>query len=140
MANAATELPQCAPPLTAARDVAGTIKQLFAAASADDLQSLLNVTTPAFYAFDGGARLTARSLMEAIQKAHAAGKHYEWNVTDPDVHVTCNTAWVAYVNRGSVSDAVSRQDVTWLESADLEYSNGRWRIRFFHSTRLPVPK
>jgi hypothetical protein len=40
-----------------------------------------------------------------LKAQHAAGKRYEWNVTEPDVHISGNTAWIAYVNKGSVSDA-----------------------------------
>jgi hypothetical protein len=43
--------------------------------------------------------------MALIKAQHAAGKRYEWNVTEPDVHISGNTAWIAYVNKGSVSDA-----------------------------------
>ncbi len=139
-AAAAPHLAECGPPTDAPQQIVGTIKKMFAAARADDLPALLDLTTPDFYAFDGGTRLTARSLMEIIQRLHAQGKRYEWNVTNPDVHVACNVAWVAYVNHGSISDAVSREDVTWLESVVLEYGNEQWRIRFFHSTRIPGAK
>ena len=67
---------------------------MFAAARADDLPALLAVTTPNFYAYDGGRRFTAQSLMALIQKAHADGKHYEWSVTDPEVHVSCDLGWI----------------------------------------------
>ena len=43
-----------------------------------------------YCAYDGGKRFTAQTLMELIKKAHVAGKHYEWNVTDPEVHIACN--------------------------------------------------
>jgi hypothetical protein len=95
------------------------------------------ITTPDFYAYDGGKRFTAQTLMELIKKLHAAGKHYEWNVMDPEVHIACNLAWVTYVNQGSIEDAAGHQDMTWLESVRLEYANGQWRARFFHSTRVP---
>lgn len=39
------------------------------------------------------------------QHKHAAGKRYEWNVTEPDVHISGNTAWIAYANKGSITDA-----------------------------------
>jgi hypothetical protein len=64
-------------------------------------------------------------------------------VIEPQVHVSCNLAWITYVNKGAVQDSSGRQDVTWLESAILEsaildYVNGHWLIHFFHSTRAPV--
>jgi hypothetical protein len=128
---------RCAPPATASREVVATIEQMFAAARADDLPALLAITTPNFYAYDGGRRFTAQSLMALIQKAHADGKHYEWSVTDPDVHVSCALAWITYVNKGFIEDGSGRQDMTWLESGVLEYADHRWKTRFFHSTREP---
>jgi hypothetical protein len=75
--------------------------------------------------------------MALIKQLHAAGKRYEWNVTQPDVHISGNTAWIAYVNQGSLSDASSTMDQTWLESAFLQKQEGVWKIVFMHSTRVP---
>jgi ketosteroid isomerase-like protein len=139
LSNAAPPKLQCAPAANAQGEVVAVIKQMFVAAGADDLPALVAHTTPDFYAYDGGKRFTAQTLMELMKKAHAAGKHYEWNVTDPEVHMDCNFAWVTYVNRGSIEDAAGHQDMTWLESVILEYANGQWRTRFLHSTRVPSP-
>jgi ketosteroid isomerase-like protein len=78
--------------------------------------------------------------MASIKALHAAGKRYEWNVTEPDVHITGNTAWIAYVNKGSISDASGTLNQNWLESAFLEKQAGTWKIVFMHSTRVPVAK
>jgi len=43
--------------------------------------------------------------MTHIKTLLAAGKRYEWSVTEPDVHISGNTAWIAYVNKGSITDA-----------------------------------
>ena len=83
LAIAATSKQQCAPAVNAQNEVVGVIKKVFVAARADDLPTLIAITTPDFYAYDGGKRFTAQTLMELIKKLHAAGKHYEWNVTDP---------------------------------------------------------
>jgi ketosteroid isomerase-like protein len=136
-AQAPPRIAPCAPAQHAQSEVVGVIRQMFVAARADDLVALVAITTPDFYAYDGGKRFTAQTLMELIKKAHVAGKHYEWNVTDPEVHIACNFAWVTYVNRGSIEDAAGHQDMTWLESVILEYAHGQWRSRFLHSTRAP---
>ncbi len=138
VAKAATAKQNCAPIEKAESEIVGIVKQMYVAARADDLPGLIAVTTPDFYAYDGGKRFTAQSLMGLIARLHAAGKHYEWNVTDPEVHIVCDMAWVTYVNRGSIEDTTSHQDVTWLESVVLEYADKQWRMRFFHSTRVPV--
>jgi ketosteroid isomerase-like protein len=75
--------------------------------------------------------------MAFIKAQHAAGKHYEWNVTEPDVHINGNTAWIAYVNQGSITDASGTQNLKWLESAFLQKQAGAWKIVFLHSTRVP---
>ena len=135
-AESATAKQGCAPIAGAQDKIVGIIKQMYVAARADDLPALVAVTTPDFYAYDGGKRFTAQTLMGLITGLHAAGKHIEWNVTDPEVHVACNMAWVAYVNRGFIEDGSGRQDISWLESAVLEYGDRQWRMRFFHSTRV----
>jgi len=76
--------------------------------------------------------------MALIKAQHAAGKRYEWKVTEPDVHISGKTAWIAYVNRGSIRDASGTVNQTWLESAFLEKQAGTWKIVFMHSTRVPV--
>jgi Domain of unknown function (DUF4440) len=116
-----------------------TVKALFAAASADDLAKFDSVVTPDFYMYDAGARVNGDSIMALIKTAHASGVHYEWNVTQPDVHVSGDTAWIAYVNEGSVTNASRTQHMKWLESAFLRKEAGTWKIAFFHSTRVPPP-
>jgi Domain of unknown function (DUF4440) len=92
-----------------------------------------------FYIFDVGARFNGDTIMAFIKAQHAAGKRYEWNVTEPDVHINGNTAWIAYVNKGSISDASGTVNQNWLESAFLEKQAGTWKIVFMHSTRVPPP-
>ena len=129
----------CAPARTAKTDVVGVINDLFQALRTDSPERFQEVTSPDFYAYDGGMRLTGPAMMDFIAKGHASGKRWVWSITDPEVHVACNQAWITYVNQGSVEDTSGRQPLTWLESAILDYSNGRWHIRFVHSTRVPKP-
>jgi hypothetical protein len=117
--------------------VAGTLRAMYAAAQTDDMAAFRDVFAPSFYAFDGGRRFDGMALPDLIKSAHAAGKVYVWTVTKPDVHFSCDTAWIAYVNEGSVGDAAHADPMTWLESANLAYTQGKWRITFFHSTRVP---
>jgi len=111
----------------------------FAAAGSDDLAKFHSIVTTNFYAFDGGKRFDGDALMDLIKAAHAAGKVYVWSITEPEIHVECNTAWIAYVDHGSIQDASGKKDLTWLESGIFERQNGSWRIRFLHSTRVPQP-
>ena len=125
-------------PTSDEKQILKVLNTLFAAFSADDNQELDSVVTSDFYIFDGGVRFNAESLMTFIKAQHAAGKRYEWSVTDPDVHVSGNTAWIAYINKGSIGDAAGSANQQWLESAFLEKQAGIWKIVFMHSTRVPM--
>jgi ketosteroid isomerase-like protein len=117
--------------------VVDALNTMYAAATTDDLATFRTVAASDFYAFDGGKRFTGDSLMELIKGLHAAGKVYVWRVTEPEVHIDGDIAWVTFVNRGSIQDASGTKDVTWLESAVLAKEAVGWRIKFFHSTRVP---
>jgi hypothetical protein len=121
------------------KQVVDTVSTIFTAARADDVAKFDSVIAPGFYIFDVGARFNGDTIMALIKAQHAAGKRYEWNVTEPDVHINGNTAWIAYVNKGSISDASGTVNQNWLESAFLEKQAGTWKIVFMHSTRVPPP-
>ena len=117
--------------------VVEAVRQMYVTATTDDLAQFRAVTSPDFYAFDGGKRMTGDELMGFVKNAHAAGKIYVWQVTEPQIYVDGATAWITYVNRGSLQDSAGKKDLSWLESAVLRKDNGTWHIHFFHSTRVP---
>jgi ketosteroid isomerase-like protein len=126
-------------PLTSdQREVVDTVSTIFTAARADDVAKFDSVIASDFYIYDVGARFNGDTIMAVIKAQHAAGKRYKWNVTEPDVHISGNTAWIAYVNKGSISDASGTVNQNWLESAFLEKQAGAWKIVFMHSTRVPM--
>jgi ketosteroid isomerase-like protein len=118
--------------------IVDTVKTIFTAALADDVAKFDSVVAPDFYIFDGGARFNGNAIMSLIKAQHAAGKRFEWNVTEPDVHISGNTAWIAYANKGSITDASGTLKQNWLESAFLQKQAGIWKIVFMHSTRVPM--
>jgi hypothetical protein len=118
--------------------VVSTVSAIFSAAELDDLTKFHAVVAPGFYIYDAGARFDGDTIMALIKAEHAKGRKYKWNVTEPDVHVVGDTAWVAYVNKGAVTDASGTVDERWLESAFLERSGGAWKIVFMHSTVVPT--
>jgi len=122
---------------TQEQEVTNTVSTVFAAAATDDTAKFDSVIAPGFYIFDGGLRFNGDTIMAFIKAQHAAGKHYEWNVTEPDVHISGDTAWIAYVNKGSITDASGTTQVNWLESAFLQKQADNWKIVFVHSTRVP---
>jgi len=123
--------------------VVDTLRTMYAAATVDDMHKLRAVFAPGAYLYDGGARYDSiDALMQLIHDYRAKGAKFVWNVTQPDVHVHCNQAWVAFVNDGSITmpGAASPSPQKWLESADLEKQDGVWKIVFFQSTRVPPPE
>jgi ketosteroid isomerase-like protein len=127
-------------PASDTTQIVDTIKAMFTAASTDDLAKFNSLVTPDFYMYDAGARFNGDAIMALIKADHASGKHYECNVTHPDVHISGDAAWIAYTNEGSVTDASGTQHLKWLESAFLKKDAGTWKIAFFHSTRVPPPQ
>jgi len=119
--------------------VVDVINQFFEAASHDDVNLFKEILAKDFYAFDNGKRFDGMQLPQWLAAAHAAGKTYVWSVNDPEVHITCDWAWVTYTNRGSVGDASATQPMSWLESVVLHYQGQRWHIQFLHSTRAAPP-
>jgi ketosteroid isomerase-like protein len=105
----------------------------------EDLAKFDTTVVPGFYIFDNGVRFNGDALMTIVKNMHAAGKHFEWHVTEPDVHMSGNTAWIAYVNKGSITSGSTTTDQQWLESAFLTKQSGDWKIVFMHSTRVPPP-
>jgi hypothetical protein len=118
--------------------VVDTVKGIYAAAALDDLAKFHAVVAPGFYLYDAGARFDGDAIMSLIKAEHAKGERFEWNVTEPDMHVMGDTTWIAYVNKGAVMDVSGTKAQSWLESAFLERRGGAWKIVFMHSTRVPA--
>jgi ketosteroid isomerase-like protein len=137
-ADSITADPTSATPLDGEQSkVVDAVKSMYVALTNDDFAKFHTVAAPDFYAFDGGERFDGDALMELIKAAHAGGKMYVWRVTEPEVHIEGDVAWVTYVNQGSIEDASGTKPMQWLESAVLRKEKGNWRIQFFHSTRMP---
>ncbi len=120
------------------QQIVNTVSTIFAALLTDDVAKFDSVVAPDFYLFDGGVRFNGDSVVAFIKTQHAAGKRYEWSVTEPDVHISGDTAWIAYVNKGSITDASGTAKQNWLESAFLERRTGNWKVVFAQSTRVPM--
>ena len=120
------------------KQVIDTVSTIFSAASTEDIVKLDSVMAPDFYIFANGMRFNGDALMAAVKALHAAGKRNDEHVTEPDIHISGNTAWIAYVNKGSTTDASGTVKQNWLESAFLEKQAGTWKILFMHSTRVPM--
>jgi ketosteroid isomerase-like protein len=127
-------------PMDDQSQIVDRMNTMFTALETDDAAKLDSIVAPDFYMFEGGARFNGNSILAVMKAQYAAGKRYEWSVTEPDIHISGNTAWIAYVNDGSIADASGRVNHQWLESAILEKQAGVWKILFIHSTRVPAPQ
>jgi hypothetical protein len=120
--------------------IVDVVSTLFAAAHDDDLAKFNSVIAPGFYMVDNGARFDGDAIMTLMRNLHSAGKRFEWHVTEPDVHIEGGMAWIAYVNRGSITTGSVTSDQQWLESAILRKQSARWKIVFISSARAsPAP-
>ena len=122
--------------------VANALRTLYAGATVDDMAQIHSVTSPTFYAFDGGQQYSSiDDLIKVVKTYQDQGVKFIWNVTKPQVTIHCNEAWITYVNDGSVQlpNITVPTPTQWLESAVLEKQDGTWKIVFFHSTRVPPP-
>ena len=117
--------------------IVDTVSTIFTAARTDDVAKFDSVIASDFYIYDGGTRFNGDAVMSLIKALHAKGMRFEWNVTE-DVHISGKMAWIAYVNKGSITDASGTVNQNWLESAFLEKQAGNWKIVFMHSTRVPM--
>jgi hypothetical protein len=89
-------------PVTAEQtQIIDTVNTIFSAASAEDIAKFDSVIAPDFYIFANGTRFNGDAIMGAIKAQHAAGKRYDEHVTEPDIQISGNIAWIAYINRGS---------------------------------------
>jgi hypothetical protein len=120
--------------------VADTLRTFYAAAAVDDFAKIHTVTAPTFYAFDNGQQFpSVDALLNLVKSYQDHGAKFVWNLTNPEVTLHCNDAWITYLNDGSVQlpNTTAPTPTQWLESAVLERQNGSWKILFFHSTRVP---
>ena|ERR1700761_5808485 len=113
------------------------VEGVFTALGTSDEALLQSLVTPGFYLFEAGKRFDAAGILALIEEAREAGTTIHWAVTEPDIRVDGDLAAIAYVNRGSVTDAAGTKPRSWLESGFLERQAGRWRFAFLHSTRVP---
>jgi ketosteroid isomerase-like protein len=118
-------------------EVVEAVRAFFGALEAGNKAQFMSVVTPDFYSFEGGTRFSGQEIFSFIRAQHSAGRSYRWNVTEADVHVIGNNAWIAYLNKGSITDSSGTIDQKWLESAFLEKQPDGWKIVFLHSTRVP---
>jgi ketosteroid isomerase-like protein len=118
--------------------VRDAVQGMYAAAAARDFEAARRFFAPGFYIFDLGVRYDGDAILAQIERGQEAGATYRWEVTEPEVGFAGDMAWIAYVNRGGITNDGVEAPVTWLESAVLRYDAGRWLIVFMHSTRAPA--
>jgi hypothetical protein len=126
---------QCVSSPGDAAEVAQAVKAFYISLQTDDPLRVQELTTPDFFAYDGGMRFTAASLTQYLSEARARRMKFDWNLSGFNTHVSCDEAWTAYRNIGGIGDPDHYTSIVWLESAALARVGGRWRVQFLHSSR-----
>jgi len=118
--------------------VVKTMHDFFDAAARDDLDKFHDLVLGNFYAYDGGKRWEGDSLMRALMEWHRQGMKLAWSVNDPDVHIDCDMAWIAYLNRGQIQKPgdAAPTPTNWLESVALQRQGNGWKLAFLNSSRM----
>jgi hypothetical protein len=129
----------CPPDAAAVAAVTQTIRGLYVALAREDPARFAQVTSPTFYAYDGGERFKGAELLGLVRKGRNAGMDFEWNPGTINAHVACDMAWASWENVGRAGPAAAMEPVTWLESATLSRRDGRWTIDFLHAGRAKKP-
>ena len=120
--------------------VTDAVRTLYAGGTVDDMAKMRSVLAPSFYIFDNGHQYSSiDDLMKMVNTFRDQGIKFVWNITNPKVTIDCNTAWITYVNDGSIQlpSSPAPTPTQWLESAILEKQDGTWKLVFMHSTRVP---
>jgi ketosteroid isomerase-like protein len=119
------------------QELVATIERVFAAIGDDDQIRLNEVLCEDFHAFENGARMTRRELLDLMSKYHSEGRRYRWSVISPQIEVQGDLGVVVYVNHGSITEAPGSDPlpISWLETVLLRRQESRWRLAFLHSTR-----
>ena len=114
------------------------VQRMYQAASLNDLDDVAAALTPDFYMFDSGQRHTGAELVARVKQLNAAGKNFLFDLVEPEAHLACDTVWITYENRASLSDTSGVHQASFLESAVLVWTdNGGWKLRFLQSTLVP---
>ena len=126
-------------PVPDPQTVQADVQAMFDAAAVGNQALAQAHFTPDAYLFDGGGIYNAAGILDVIRDRRQEGTTYVWKVTDPDVRFLCDTASIAYVNRGAAIKNGQTTPVMWLESMILKAASGHWLIEFAHSTKVTNP-
>src|SRR3546814_16637783 len=77
-----------------------TMRVMFTAIADDDMARYRQVTTPDFYTFDIGRKITSDQLITGVEAARQFGRTVHWQVTEPALTTGGQTAWTHHGNRG----------------------------------------
>lgn len=91
------------------------------------------LVTPDFVAFDAGLCFRGNQLLHAVGRALAAGRLGSWKLGPMKVRIRGDWAFVTYINHALSSDL---DHGAWQESALLQCTRGKWRLKFLHSSEM----
>ena len=115
------------------------VKELFAAMSKHDGESMRATSTEDFQLLEHGEDWSMQRLIDAVQPK---GKPYVRRNFFKQIRARekGDMAWVSYWNKAEIRGASGLRTVVWLESAVMVKADGEWAVQLLHSTRLDPDK
>lgn len=94
------------------------------------------LTTPDFYAFNEGKRVTGDELVQ-LEKQHLAETHKsDRKISHPDVTIDGSMALATWTSLDPSAHNSDEQKILSLDSAVLRETSGQWRVIFLHRTTV----
>ncbi|HLO80297.1 MAG TPA: nuclear transport factor 2 family protein [Chitinophagaceae bacterium] len=120
--------------------VNNTIKAMFDGLSNLSIEQVKNNSTEDLVIFEHGMIWnmdTLSTIINALKDFNPVRVNsFEFLKTE----IQGQTAWVAYLNKATVTTNVQKVEYKWLESAVLVKQGNDWKVKMLHSTRLSPKK
>jgi ketosteroid isomerase-like protein len=111
---------------------------LFEALSENNLTEMQKFMTPDIKILEHGLIWNMDTLVAITAKPRPANFKRVNTIDFFQTEVHGDFAFVSYNNKADISSSAGKRNVTWLESAVLVRSGGKWRVKLLHSTRVSV--
>jgi hypothetical protein len=87
-----------------------------------------------FTAIENGTVLGLKEFVGAGQKLKRKGASLTYNLSDAEVTVEEDVAWLVHKNSGVAETEARRQEIDWTESFVLRKEAGGWKVAMLRST------
>lgn len=137
--------PVCTASSADASAIIETVRAWYDSEIPGDIDQWHAQVTPDFYVFDEGTRSTGDEMFHDVHSMIQSFLRQDPTITrklsldDQRIEVDCNTALATFTLHVSIDapQLDKHTESAWLESYWLKKQDGRWRIAFYHTTRMP---